>query len=166
MESIMNNTREKNAVNVILGEYARAVLDLKKLLLEIDNETLVAVADSQTLNPDCKSIQTVAAHVVQSGYSYCVYIRESRNEAGKRPHKVFRETAVEFVNDLDNMMQFTRDTFENIYDDELEQPYNSKKMLTRWEQLYDIEQIMEHAIVHVLRHRRQIEKFREKIQSH
>jgi hypothetical protein len=36
-------------------------------------------------------------------------------------------------------------------------------LLTGWGQHYDIEQMMEHAIVHVLRHRRQVEKFVEKI---
>lgn len=35
----------------------------------------------------------------------------------------------------------------------------SKKMAVRWGQKYDVEQIFEHAIVHILRHRRQIERF-------
>ena len=30
---------------------------------------------------------------------------------------------------------------------------------SRWSVIYDVEQLMEHAIVHILRHRRQIEKF-------
>jgi hypothetical protein len=34
-------------------------------------------------------------------------------------------------------------------------------MMTSWGQLYDIEQLMEHAIVHVLRHRRQIEQYKK-----
>lgn len=34
-----------------------------------------------------------------------------------------------------------------------------KKILVRWGQLYDVEQLFEHAIVHILRHRRQIERF-------
>ena len=42
---------------------------------------------------------------------------------------------------------------------ELEEPANDKKMLVSWGQLYDIEQLMEHAIVHILRHRRQVERF-------
>lgn len=35
-----------------------------------------------------------------------------------------------------------------------------KKIFTSWNQVYDIEQVTEHAIVHILRHRRQIEKFK------
>jgi len=33
------------------------------------------------------------------------------------------------------------------------------KMTVRWGPVYDFEQLFEHAIVHVLRHRRQIDRF-------
>ena len=33
------------------------------------------------------------------------------------------------------------------------------KMQVRWGPTYDFEQLFEHAIVHVLRHRRQIDRF-------
>jgi len=46
---------------------------------------------------------------------------------------------------------------------ELEQNDNAHKMKVVWRQLYDVEQLMEHAIVHVLRHRRQIERFLNKM---
>jgi len=58
------------------------------------------------------------------------------------------------------MFAYTVDFFRNIQDNELEQYENELKGLTKWGQRYDIEQITEHAIVHVLRHRRQIEKFK------
>lgn len=32
----------------------------------------------------------------------------------------------------------------------------TKKINTKWGQQYDVEQMLEHAIVHILRHRRQI----------
>lgn len=32
----------------------------------------------------------------------------------------------------------------------------AKKINTKWGQQYDVEQMLEHAIVHILRHRRQI----------
>jgi len=32
---------------------------------------------------------------------------------------------------------------------------------SRWGQRYDLEQLLEHAIVHVLRHRRQIERLKQ-----
>ena len=41
----------------------------------------------------------------------------------------------------------------------IEQTDISKKMTVNWGQQYDIEQLLEHAIVHIFRHRRQIENF-------
>ena len=53
---------------------------------------------------------------------------------------------------------FTEAVFKTLSDTELEQQNNLLKITTGWGQQYDIEQLMEHAIVHILRHKRQIEK--------
>jgi uncharacterized damage-inducible protein DinB len=121
---------------------------------------LAQIVDPLTDNPDCKSIQTILAHVVSSGYSYCVYIRYLKDPSAQRPPRTHRETAQEYCNDLDAVLKYTDETFAEIYDDELEVFESDKKMHTSWQQEYDIEQIMEHAIVHILRHRRQIERFK------
>jgi hypothetical protein len=56
------------------------------------------------------------------------------------------------------MLQYTVETLENhweLSDDEL----MNVRIDSRWGQKYDIEQLLEHAIVHILRHRRQLDKF-------
>ena len=55
---------------------------------------------------------------------------------------------------------FTENIFKEFRDTELEQFDESLKIKSSWGQLYDIEQITEHAIVHILRHKRQIEKIK------
>ena len=55
-------------------------------------------------------------------------------------------------------MTFTEATLEGKWlmtDDEI----TAVKMDVPWGVRYDLEQLLEHAIVHVLRHRRQIERF-------
>jgi hypothetical protein len=47
----------------------------------------------------------------------------------------------------------------------LEELDNEKKILTRWGQVFDYDQLLEHAIVHILRHRRQIERFKIMLKS-
>jgi hypothetical protein len=66
---------------------------------------------------------------------------------------------LDYIKDLDEVFNFTCDIFNSIADAEIEEPDDTKKIKTSWGQCYDIEQMMEHAIVHILRHRRQIEKF-------
>ncbi|MET0759515.1 MAG: DinB family protein [Flavobacterium sp.] len=153
----------KNAVNALLSEYKKAIVELQNVIQNISAEDLTFIVDTKTDNPDCKSIQTVLAHVVSSGYSYGVYIRNWRNENAVRPEKTKRESVSEYITDLDNVLKFTHETFHTISDNELERFNESEKIKTSWKQVYDIEQMMEHAIVHVLRHRLQIENFKAKL---
>lgn len=161
----MNSARNQNAVTALLAEYEKTIIILQDLIEDISDTDLAFVVDPNTANTDCKSIQTILAHVVSSGYSYNIYIQKWKGKNIERPVKTNRATVSEYKNDLDKVIQFTYDTFSNITDNELEECDNTKKINTSWEQIYDIEQLMEHAIVHILRHRRQIEKFKTALKS-
>ena len=56
------------------------------------------------------------------------------------------------------MLQHTATTLEGKWELPDEQ-IMAVKMRVRWGPVYDLEQMLEHAIVHILRHRRQIERF-------
>ena len=160
----MNTTRKQNAVFAFLDEYKKAINELKFTIAELNEKEITEILDKETLNPECSSIQRILTHVISSGYSYCIYIQNHRNINSIRPEQKFRSSAKEYLNDLDNIIAFTNETFSNIYDDELEEFNGSDKIATKWGQAYDIEQMLEHSIVHILRHRRQIENFKKKIQ--
>jgi len=60
------------------------------------------------------------------------------------------------IEEVNNMLDYTENSFEDIW----KKPNNEIekfKFKTRWNVTYNFEQLMEHAIVHILRHRRQIE---------
>ena len=157
--------QQQGAVQALLAEYQKAIAALQQVIDNLDDATLTTVVDPTTPDPDCQSIQTILSHVVSSGYSYAVYIQNSRGIASTRPEKLFHTSSQEYQKNLDAVVQFTRDTFDTIYDNAIEEFESSRKIATAWGQSYDIEQLMEHAIVHVLRHRRQIEKFKHHIQQ-
>jgi hypothetical protein len=159
------NQQNKNAINALLNEYEKAIVELQKVIKNISSDNLVQVLDVHTKNPDCISIQTILTHVVAAGYSYCVYIQNSRNIEAKRPERVPKTSALKYSKQLDDVLAYTYKTFLTIDDEEIEIIDNAKKISTFWGQLYDIEQLMEHSIVHVLRHRRQIEKFKIQLSS-
>ena|SRR2546428_1606419 len=157
----MTTANTQGAVNALLGEYERAILDLQEVLEDISDQELIVVADNATSDSNCKSIQTILAHVVGSGFSYAIYIQKLKGIDTERPEKQYRKTIGEFKKDLASVFAFTSNVFKEIYDHELEEFDDSKKIFTSWGQFYDIEQMMEHAIVHILRHRRQIIKFKK-----
>lgn len=156
----MNEKRTQGAVAALLGEYEKAIKELQTVIEDISPYDLTTIIDPITLDPNCKSIQTILTHVVSSGYSYCIYIRESKNKSELRRQKIQRDSVAEYQRDLDEVFQFTSDSFALITDSELEEFDENKKIKTSWGQAYDIEQLTEHAIVHILRHRRQIERFK------
>ncbi len=148
------------ATGALLDEYEKAILELQSLISDVSDLELKEIADPQSKDPDCKSIQTVLTHVVSSAYSYARYISKMKRIDIIKPDLNIRETINEYNQDLITMFAFTENIFQNVNGTELEEYDNSLKVLTTWGQRYDIEQITEHAIVHILRHRRQIEKFK------
>lgn len=151
--------RANGAIGALLDEYERALNDLKTVISDVLPGELVAVADPKTTDPDCKSIQTVLTHVVRSGFGYATYIRRHCGETlDFRPGQPC-STALEYFRELESAFAFMEQTFQNHPEIELESFESGQKMRVRWGQLYDVEQLVEHAIVHVLRHRRQIERF-------
>jgi hypothetical protein len=151
--------RLNGAKGALLDEYERALNGLKRTIADLTPSELVFVVDPLTKDPDCHSIQTVLTHVVRSAFGYATYIRQHQGEKIDFRASKTCDTVAEYAAELDAAFHFTEKTFESYPDIELEVFETENKMRVRWGQLYDNEQIMEHAIVHVLRHRRQIERF-------
>lgn len=152
----------KGAVNALLEIYGNAVDDLKETIRSIPAERLVEIADPKTSNPDCRSIQAILAHVVYAGFGYATTIMNRNGHINDRPPRLLFDDSQSYCEALDDMMRFTQSVFVDITDEELETYDESSKMLTGWKQRYDIEQLTEHAIVHILRHQRQIRNFHKR----
>ena len=161
----MNQESQQKAVNALLIEYKNVVIALKDTINTVTCHTLTTTVGVRTNDPDYQSIQTILTHIISSGYAYIGYIRKLKKSNDDRPGKMIRMTVDEFQLDLDRLVDYVYTTFLKIQDDELEEFDEDKKIITSWGQVYDIEQMMEHAIVHVLKNRRLIEKFRRKLES-
>lgn len=148
------------AIGALLDEYERAITELKLVVADITDADLIKIVDPHTASEDCRSVQTVLAHVVSSGYGYATSIHNLKGHNLARPEKRLRPTIKAYMDDLDSVFTFTESVFSEIKDNELEQYDPALKINSRWGQQYDIDQMTEHAIVHILRHRRQIEKFK------
>lgn len=144
----------------MLDIYEQAIVDFKKVIADIPDHALTIITDPHTTDENCRSIQTILSHVVSSGYGYATSIHNLKEHNLSRPDKTLHVTIQEYIADLTNVFTYTENVFKEIKDHELEQSDNALKIKTGWGQLYDIEQLTEHAIVHVLRHKRQIEKIK------
>lgn len=156
----MSRTFRTGAVGALLDEYERAIEELCRTISDISDVEVCAIVDARTDDEDCRSVQTILAHVVRSTSVYAVNIRRLTGGQGEFPERKFRTSIHRFQEDLREGFRYTVEAFSGIEDRQIEEHDDSRKILTTWGQRYDIEQMMEHAIVHILRHRRQIERFK------
>ena len=155
--------RNNGSTGAILDEYEKALTELKYLITDLTNEDLVSIVDNKTEDSDCKSIQTILTHVIRAGYNYVIEIRKSFGEKiDFLEHKTFKTTK-EYSLELKKMFEYNEKLFIDYPNLKLEECNPERKISAKWGQRYDIEQLFEHAIVHILRHRRQIEIFITKL---
>jgi uncharacterized damage-inducible protein DinB len=153
----MRKTYRSGAIGALMDEYERAAAELESLVRHIPEDDFVRVVDTQTKDDDCRSVQTIMSHVVRAGYGYADYIREQFSIASARPqHKLLsRQEALE---QLEAALSYTAQTLDGRW--EMSDEEISRTVInSRWGVVYNVEGLLEHAIVHILRHRRQIEKF-------
>jgi len=153
----VTQTFRPGALGALMDEYERAIRDLAEVLAPLSQTGFEALRDDETPDEDCRSIRTVLNHVVRSGYGYVGYLRSAQGRDFPAP--AFRvETPAEAIRELAAVARTTADTFEGNWrmPDEL---IESARIQSRWGPVFNLEQMFEHAIVHILRHRRQIERF-------
>ena len=156
----MNSQYQNNgAVIAILDEYKKALTEFENVISNLTYKDLIAIVDNKTEDADCKSIQTILTHVIKSGYCYIIEIRKSLGEQIDFVEQETFNTVKQYKAELKKMFKYTERLFRDYPNLNLEECDSEKKILVKWGQHYDVEQLLEHAIVHILRHRRQIERF-------
>ena len=100
---------------------------------------------------------TIMSHVVAAGYSYADYIRKAFSLEANSPQRRLLEHA-ESLKEFDSMLAYTVATLDGKWEMP-EDEFTAVLMTVHWGPTYDLEQFLEHAIVHILRHRRQIDKW-------
>jgi len=155
----MKTYRDNGAIGALLDEYEKAYLELDVLISSVSPSQLIEIVDPHTEDQDCRSIQTILSHVIQAGYTYVVETRKSLGEQVDYYSPGLLNSIPEYQTALKRMFEYNLALFADHPNIQLEHYNPNEKFTVRWGQLYDVEQIMEHAIVHILRHRRQIERF-------
>ena len=157
----MNKIYRQGPIGSLMDEYEKALNELKVLLGNISDERFTAVIDNAVAE-DFQSIRNIILHIVKSGYVYANHIRKRFGNRISNNETLIKNIQ-EGITALDKMFNYTVDTFEDkwiLIDDDL----LNTIIKTSWT-TYDLEAIIEHSIVHILRHRLQIQKLLVKLQT-
>jgi uncharacterized damage-inducible protein DinB len=155
----MKKDYRKGAVGAMMDEYERATADLILLIEQSSEADYVRVLDPETRDEDCRSMQTIVTHVVRAGYGYANYIRPVFS-IGSAPPAEELFSRDEASARIQSMLGYTSETLSGKWEMS-DQELDDVKIDTRWGMTYNLEQLLEHAIVHILRHRRQIERLKQ-----
>lgn len=139
----------------LMDEYRKCTIEYKQILATLPQSLFEQVFDETTKDDDCRSIQTITTHIVHSGHTYANYVKSLYEKEWVEFSEIIL-TPQKGIEGIDKMLDYTEASFGPIWDKTNEEIENWK-FDTRWGVTYDFEQLMEHAIVHVLRHRRQVE---------
>ena len=156
----MKKDYRKGAIGALMDEYERAAIDLKILIEQISQRDFTRIIDNETKDDNCRSIQTIITHVVRAGYGYANYIRQNFSITSTVPPERLL-TYEEAISEIDGVLEYTAETLSGRWemkDEEIE----GVKIDSRWGVKYNLEQMLEHAIVHIMRHRRQIERLSQR----
>lgn len=153
----MSKTYRNGPLGALMDEYERAAAELVAIIDGMTDADFEAIRDPDATNPDCQSVQTVVRHVVVCGYNYAGMLRNiwAVEHTNTRQTKMKRREAGPRIRD---MLAYTADTLTgkwNLPPGKLQ----ATTIQTGWGQVFDVDQLLEHAVMHVHRHRRQIERF-------
>lgn len=143
----------------LMDEYARAAGDFCTVVEAVPAGAFLE--ERESADPDCVSLQSICRHAVGAAYGYSFYLREARKmEFDPSVRDQARQlTHPDQVRELlGGALRHTEDTLEGLWDADDETVVNLT-FKVRWGATYDPESMLEHAIVHLLRHRRQIERW-------
>ena len=150
-------TYRSGYIGALMDEYERAARELAAVLERIDDEQYETMRDPITEDENCRTIQTVMGHVVRAAYGYADMLNEVWGQA-KKPQERRPLSRAEALAGLNGGLQHTLATVEG-HKNLTEAQGTAIHMKSSWGQEYDVDQLFEHAIMHLHRHRRQIERW-------
>jgi hypothetical protein len=142
----------------LMDEYARAAIDFCRTVESLPAGALDWAQPSA--DPDTTSVRAMCVHACRAAHGYAYTIRMARGLPHEKPAVTAEDlrTPRDVRPHLARALRYTEGALEGLYDAD-EKAIADIKFPVRWGPTYDPEMLLEHAIVHLLRHRRQLERW-------
>jgi hypothetical protein len=143
----------------LMDEYARAAEDFCRVVEGFDSARFLTKRASD--NPSTISPQAICVHVCGAAYRYAHYIRKAQRIDFVERYEV-QSSQLSAPQDVRALLTeaiiFTEATVEPLLR-ATEEEIQALSFTVRWGPRYDPEMLLEHAVCHLLRHRRQLERW-------
>jgi hypothetical protein len=145
----------KGVTGALLDVYQEAVHDFSVVASMLPEEAFI---DPDSCMYENKvTLHYIITHTIASGYIYADLIRELWQLPTQTPAYEIHNAGDVSVH-LNHMFKYTEEALQDTF---LSSHHHVKEMLitSSWGTVYDLEMMLEHAIVHIYRHKRQLKKF-------
>jgi len=159
MNNKLYSSKRVGALGAVMDLYEQESDLLFDMMKTVKDEDWAIIKDAETKDEDCRSIQTICQHLVGAGKYYIELMKKGENPAYK-----IEQTSVSLANKAEFETEFRAvlETQSNYFEDRWDmsdEEIDAIHIKTGWGNILDPETLMEHAVVHVMRHHRQILKF-------
>jgi hypothetical protein len=159
MVSFLQHPGRSGPFGALMDEYARAAEGFCRVVETFDGTRFEMVRASN--DPGTASPHVVCAHVCGAAHRYAHYIRQARHvdfvdRYELDPSQLEQPSDVRGV--LAEAVLIMEETVEPLLH-LTDQGIQALTFRVRWGPLYDPEMLLEHAVCHLLRHRRQLERW-------
>jgi hypothetical protein len=143
----------------LMDEYARAAEDFCRVVERFEPARFDAERPSD--NPNTVSPRAICLHVIGGAHRYAHYIRKARGVDFVERYEA-DPSQLHSAQDVRPLLAegilLTEQTVEPLLN-ATEKEIQAVSFVVRWGPRYDPEMILEHAVCHLLRHRRQLERW-------
>ena len=159
MTTFIRHPGQSGPFGALMDEYARAAEDFCRVLEGLELERFDAERPSN--NPNTVSARSICLHVIGAAHRYAHYIRKARGVDFVERYEA-DPARLRFPRDVRALLTeglvLAEETVEPLLK-ATEQEIQALSFTVRWGPRYDPEMILEHAVCHLLRHRRQLERW-------
>lgn len=147
----------KGALGALMDLYEEeAEFFVQTINAQVDQQDWAVIKDEKTEDPDCRSIKTIAEHMVGAAYYYVELLKKAEITDYKMvKHSISLSKKTDFEPAFREALNYQVATLEGRW--ELSDEAIEKIVIkTGWGNVLDPESLLEHAVLHIMRHHRQI----------
>jgi len=155
-------TKRSGALGALMDLYEQeAELFLELMNDKVQDADWAVIKDAETKDEDCRSIQTICQHIVGAAQYYIELVKKGENPdyTIEKIHITLSEKK-DFEPQFRAVLKAQAQYFENRWDMS-DEAIEAIKIKTDWGNILDPESLLEHAVLHVMRHHRQILRWLE-----
>ncbi len=130
--------------------------ELRSFLAAWKEAKCVGVRLPESANPDYASLETLLHHVLRCARSYMTWMckKSELPDPGIRPEPAVAVVAAEADGYVEHLVERWRAPLASVTEEQAESP----TFISRWGVEYCIDAMLEHAVMHPMRHRFQLEE--------